>query len=141
MSDRRSFLVTSLGALSAAALGGCASIQTVPVSPQAGRVRLAVRNHPNLARPGGSLKILPEGYPTFLLVLVLADGGYAVVSPICTHQGCTVGVEGAYLVCPCHGSTYQRDGEVIKGPAPEALRRFPARLDAGVLEIDLEDHS
>ncbi len=139
MSDRRTFLSVSLSAVAAAALGGCASIQTVPVTPESGRIRLAVRNYPNLSRPGGSLKILPEGRANSLLVLALADGSYAVVSPICTHQGCTVGVEREYLVCPCHGSTYQRDGQVIKGPAPRSLRRFPARMNEGLLEIDLED--
>jgi Rieske Fe-S protein len=135
--NRRAFVEVSFTALGSAAIGGCASLQTVPVTPERGRARIVVRNHPSLDRQGGSLKVLPDGWTVPLYVLAV-PGGYVVVSPICTHQGCTVGIEGSHLVCPCHGSTYTRDGAVVRGPAEEPLRRFPSTLRGdGVLEIDL----
>jgi cytochrome b6-f complex iron-sulfur subunit len=43
---------------------------------------------------------------------------------ICTHLGCTVNVTPGELVCPCHGSVFDRHGKVLKGPANRALERF-----------------
>ncbi|NNG17432.1 MAG: ubiquinol-cytochrome c reductase iron-sulfur subunit [Gemmatimonadales bacterium] len=120
-------------------LTGCSSLVATPVTPVAGKVRLTVRNFPALSRPRGALKILPQGQETPLYVLAEDDGGYAVLSPICTHLGCTVDVDGATLLCPCHGSTYDRRGRVLRGPAERPLRRYPSHLSDGVLEIDLRE--
>jgi len=49
-----------------------------------------------------------------------ADGVHAV-SLICTHLGCVVKSERDGFHCPCHGSAFNRDGGVTKGPAPKAL--------------------
>ena len=135
--NRRSFVGVSLATVGSVAWGGCASLQTVPVTPERGKARLVLRNHPSLDTQGGWLKILPDGWTTPLYVLAVPEG-YVVLSPICTHQGCTVAVEGTHLVCPCHGSTYTREGAVVKGPAEQPLRRLPSSLRDGVLEIDLK---
>lgn len=136
--DRRVFLELSAGALAAATLPGCASLVATRVTPVNGVVRIAVRNFTQLAQPGGYLKILPAGEVTPLYVLSLDGGEYAVLSPICTHLQCTVNVEGAVLLCPCHGSTYDRSGRVLRGPAMRPLRRYPATLTAeGELAIAL----
>lgn len=126
--DRRRFVCVTAGALGASALSGCAALMTTTVTPVNGEVRLAIRNYPQLDRPGGYLKIVPAGETSPLYVLALESGSYAVVSPICTHLQCTVNVDGAHLLCPCHGSTYDREGRVLRGPAERALRRFPATL-------------
>jgi cytochrome b6-f complex iron-sulfur subunit len=61
---------------------------------------------------------------------------FTTVSPRCTHRGCTVDVQGANLVCPCHGSTYSRSGAVLRGPAEEPLRAFPTAIAPdGSIEI------
>lgn len=136
--NRRSFVEVSAITLGSVALGACASLQTVPVTPERGRIRIAVRNYPSLEGPNGSLKVLPDGWTSPLYVLASEDS-FVVLSPICTHQGCTVGIEGSHLVCPCHGSTYTRGGSVVRGPAERSLTRYPAQLgNDGVLEISLE---
>ena len=58
-------------------------------------------------------------------VAVIRDGGdlYAL-SLVCTHLGCTVTVTPTDLVCPCHGSAYDRTGRVLKGPATRPLPRY-----------------
>jgi glycine/D-amino acid oxidase-like deaminating enzyme/Rieske Fe-S protein len=52
------------------------------------------------------------------------DGTFEAVSASCTHLGCAVNwnqAEGTWD-CPCHGSRFATDGEVIQGPAIDALR-------------------
>ena len=56
-------------------------------------------------------------------------GALHAVSPICTHMGCVVGWNPAEKSwdCPCHGSRFSPEGQVIQGPA---VRDLEARDDA-----------
>lgn len=48
----------------------------------------------------------------------------------CTHQGCTVQVNGARLQCPCHGSQFDAlTGAVLRGPATQNLPAIAVHLD------------
>lgn len=137
--DRRTFVELTATMLASAALPGCASVALTRVTPSGGMVRLPIQTFPQLAQPGGYLKIQPKGAETPIYVLALREGGYAAVSPICTHRGCTVNIEGVHLVCPCHGSTYDRAGHVLRGPAERPLERFPVAVTSeGELVIQLE---
>ncbi|MBI3600845.1 MAG: ubiquinol-cytochrome c reductase iron-sulfur subunit [Nitrospinae bacterium] len=57
------------------------------------------------------------------------EGIYAVVA-VCTHLGCTPNwfPTEVRFKCPCHGSNFNPDGEVIAGPAPEPLFRAKIEL-------------
>jgi nucleotide-binding universal stress UspA family protein/nitrite reductase/ring-hydroxylating ferredoxin subunit len=52
-----------------------------------------------------------------------AEGTVHAVSPRCTHMGCTVDWNDAEKTwdCPCHGSRYDRFGEILRGPAAKPL--------------------
>ena len=131
--DRREFVV-SCAVLSAAFLAGCASMVTHPVPVASGKIQVSPTQYPELAKPNGAIKLQPAGMedPIYLL----ANGSdFVAVSPICTHRGCTVDVHGERLVCPCHGSTYNRSGEVLKGPAQRALTRYAITRRADTLVI------
>jgi len=40
----------------------------------------------------------------------------------CSHLGCQIEqIKDHQLLCPCHGSTYDLNGKVIKGPAKKDL--------------------
>ncbi|OHE27845.1 MAG: cytochrome B6 [Syntrophus sp. RIFOXYC2_FULL_54_9] len=58
-------------------------------------------------------------------VAVIREAGeiYAL-SLVCTHLGCSVTVTPRELVCPCHGSVFDRRGNVVKGPADRPLVRY-----------------
>jgi len=56
-------------------------------------------------------------------------GLFSLIS-ICTHLGCTPDwyeSEGLFK-CPCHGSVFTVEGDVVSGPAPEPLYRAPIKL-------------
>lgn len=49
----------------------------------------------------------------------------------CTHLGCTINkMENNVLVCPCHGSQFDLDGNPIKGPAYKPLERVSAKISS-----------
>ena len=60
-----------------------------------------------------------------LAVYKAEDGTNTALSPRCTHLGCTVDWNAAAKTwdCPCHGSRYAHDGEVVNGPAKAPLER------------------
>ena len=133
---RRHFVTSCAACCGVAILAGCASLVTHPVPVSAGRVRLALSAFPDLARPDGAVRLQPAGMADPIYV-VASGAGYRALSPICTHRGCTVDVKGERLVCPCHGSTYDREGNVLKGPAQRALSRFPVTREGEELVIEL----
>ncbi|CAO2813296.1 unnamed protein product [Amaranthus hypochondriacus] len=64
-----------------------------------------------------------KGDPTYLVVesdRTLATYG---INAVCTHLGCVVPWNAAEnkFICPCHGSQYNNQGRVVRGPAPLSL--------------------
>ena len=55
-------------------------------------------------------------------ILIRKADRYTALSLVCTHLGCTVEPKGHDFVCPCHGSRYNADGRVVRGPAQQPLR-------------------
>jgi len=138
--DRRGF-IGGVGAatLAGVSVTGCSSFVVTPVTPVNGVVRLPIRNHPQLEQPNGFIRIRPQGRVEPILILRQDNGGFAALSPICTHLQCTVNVQDSLIVCPCHGSTYDRAGRVLRGPAERPLGTYPARVEDGVLLITIPE--
>lgn len=53
------------------------------------------------------------------------DGKYHTIKPVCTHLGCHLlfNQGDACWDCPCHGSQFTIDGDVIHGPAVKCLEQ------------------
>lgn len=72
-------------------------------------------------------EIPPDGALVYrderLAIIREGDALYAL-NLVCTHLGCTVSVTPTGLICPCHGSSFDRQGRVLQGPADRALQRF-----------------
>jgi cytochrome b6-f complex iron-sulfur subunit len=135
--DRRAFVRSGTAAIAMSLLPSCASLVTRRVPLDGGRIRLSLRQYPELAEPRGSLRLLPDGWEDPVYLLVLEGGGFAAVSSVCTHRGCTVDLGGPGLACPCHGSQYDREGRVMRGPANRALTSYPVRATGDELIIEV----
>ena len=86
--------------------------------------------------PPGSVTPVEAG--RFYLVR-LEDGGLLAIYRRCTHLGCAVPYDQAtgQFVCPCHGSAFTADGDVLNAPAPRPLDLFTLSInDEGEILVD-----
>ena len=93
----------------------------------------------HLAQP---LKIIPlpkNKLVTFLRkYLIIKRDKTTVLSARCTHLGCTIDkLENNRLICPCHGSEFDLDGNAVKGPAFRNLKKIPSHVTADGKNIEL----
>lgn len=141
--DRRHFL-RRLGSLMAAgvvldSLAGCSTgLASYFVKAQGSTLRLSLEQFPQLQHVGGAIEIEFIEEPGDLVVVRTGENAVSALSPTCTHLGCTVRKEPSFFRCPCHGSTYTLEGEVVRGPAERALDRYPATLAGSEIIIALE---
>jgi len=76
---------------------------------------------------------------TFRAYLIHSQDGFRALSSVCTHLGCVTRYEPGRrtIACPCHGSRFSLEGEVIAGPAPRPLLTFQMTLaPKGEIEVD-----
>jgi len=69
----------------------------------------------------------------------LQDGGFLAVYRRCTHLGCSVPYDPStqQFICPCHGSAFTMEGDVINPPAPRPLDLFSISIaDSGDILVD-----
>jgi cytochrome b6-f complex iron-sulfur subunit len=67
--------------------------------------------------PPGSRTLLAD-IPALLLH---TQSGFSAISLVCTHLGCTVESKPEGFACPCHGSRFDLQGNVTRGPAEKLL--------------------
>ncbi len=108
--------------LTAGALAGCGD------GGNGGSGSEAVSTPSPAAAPGGAITKtaeVPVGSGVIVGDVVVTQptaGVFKGFSSTCTHKGCTVNkVADGTIDCPCHGSKYNLDGSVAKGPATEPL--------------------
>lgn len=70
------------------------------------------------------------------------DNSLLIMSPICTHLGCTAGDAdvqmqgtGVRFYCPCHGGQYDENGINVGGPPPRPLDTFDSYVQDGDIYI------
>lgn len=104
----------------------CAPI--TPGSPEEGWVEVPLADHPALREPGGQSVVRVPQALLDVVVMHPSPGCYTAVWRICTHGDCAVTWEAGarWLECPCHGSRFGEDGQVLRGPATRPLAAFPA---------------
>ena len=129
--DRRTLL--------GAACAGCLAVTTgcgsdapaaAPAStPAAGGPLVALAD-----LPVGSSTSVKAADGTTVLVSRTGESTAVAFSARCTHQGCTVAVQGEKWQCPCHGSAFSpQDGSVLQGPAKAPLAAYPVTVSGGAV--------
>jgi Rieske Fe-S protein len=59
-----------------------------------------------------------------------------VFSSRCSHLGCKIkNAAGSELVCPCHGSKYNMNGEAVRGPAQKPLSELKFKIDKNKIVV------
>ena len=61
-------------------------------------------------------------------IIYKTKNGFQAYSLVCTHLGCTVEEDGESFSCPCHGSQFDQNGIVLKGPATKPLSELEVEL-------------
>ncbi|GJV27603.1 cytochrome b6-f complex iron-sulfur subunit, chloroplastic [Tanacetum coccineum] len=74
-----------------------------------------------------------KGDPTYLMVENNRKFATYGINVVCTHLGCIVpwNTMEKKFVCPCHGSQFDNEGKVVKGPAPLSLELARVETDDG----------
>jgi cytochrome b6-f complex iron-sulfur subunit len=129
---RRDFLRSS-----GLTLAGLLSLPTVMARAEGNKVAVPLAKLEMLKTVGGSVVIKVKDK----LVLLIRDTATSVkaYSPICTHLHCVVAYRAGEnkIKCPCHGSEFDIDGQVVHGPAPRRLEAYAATLDAERIVVTL----
>jgi cytochrome b6-f complex iron-sulfur subunit len=125
--DRREFVKLTVGAVAGCALCGCVSEQHVE-----GKAMPAEAAAPVDA--GEQTKYEKDGiYDAFVdrgFFIVRRGAELVAVASICTHRNCKLKTEkDQTFLCPCHGSKFDEDGRVTRGPARKDLPHFATRVD------------
>ncbi len=116
--SRRDFLnIAAFGAAIVSALGLLAGMFRM--------FKANVRYEESLKFKIGKPETFPSGTSRKIddknLFVLSDEGGIYAITAVCQHLGCIVFTTEWGYQCPCHGSRYDKDGNVIGGPAPRAL--------------------
>jgi len=138
--------MAALGGALSSILQGCgsgngltspSSINSLPIVSATdlnGGVVVTIDSSSPLASVGGAA--LVQSPSALVLVARTAQGSFTALSPVCTHQACTItGYANQTFVCPCHGSQFSSTGQVISGPAFAPLTQFHTQFVNNVLTI------
>lgn len=125
-SDRLPRRTVLIGA-AAVPLAACAkTADTPPAAPKAGQPIAAAADVPL-----GS-GVVVDG----VLITQPAPGVFSGFKARCTHAGCALTtVKDGAAVCPCHGSSFGLDGQVLRGPATEPLAARKVSVRGGQIVV------
>lgn len=103
--------------------GQCASVLKMPFQAPPEAQKLAVHQ-----------TVYVKDYETFI---ARDERGYMAIWARCQHAGCIVNPNDKERTydCPCHGSRYEFDGAVKKGPTERPLFHFNMCRENGLITV------
>lgn len=138
MINRRWSLLLSLLAILASGCKDSSSSPLIPNVPVNAQLAVNSQLYPELRQDGG-FAYLPEGYKGIIVVRQNASY-YTAFERACPYDptnDCKVEMDASrlYLTDPCCGSQFNLQGQVIGGPAIQALRQYSTSLVGSTLYI------
>jgi len=124
--SRRSFIQLGLVAVAAAWVG---TFVQSKLFPQATAQEAKPVTFPMSELPvGGTKYVTYGGVPA---IVIRSRESIKAYSLVCTHLGCIVEwqEEVQEFYCACHDGRFDQFGEVIAGPPPVPLERFPLSVE------------
>jgi hypothetical protein len=113
-----------------------ASVPAIGVKQVGKKIQIALAKNKSLAKVGGAITIaLGDGSSVAIARISSAVNGFVAINLSCTHQGVTVEQQGSTWICPAHGSTFNTSGKVLRGPANQALFKYPIAATAKTVTI------
>jgi len=93
--------------------------------------RMGLDDFPQLKKSYGSVRLRVPGIPSssnHIVVTRMPGNQFYAVSALCTHKGVAVNPfkKGVGLRCAAHGSQFDANGKVVKGPARSSLKSYAA---------------
>jgi cytochrome b6-f complex iron-sulfur subunit len=70
---------------------------------------------------------------------IIAQQGIMAIYQVCTHLGCLIPFQRAEnrFICPCHGSTFERNSMYVRGPTSRNLDQFVVEVgDDGSIVVN-----
>lgn len=119
-------LFLGLGALFLKTTSLMFSFLKPPVKKNSFGGTIHVGNLAELPAQGAPPKHIPQGR----FWLIHGEQGVSALHSSCTHLDCLFTWDKGKncFVCPCHGSEFSTEGELLKGPATRSLDRFPVTV-------------
>ncbi len=141
--QRRNFISSSckiclLGA------AGYSLTQLVSCSPVSSVYKTAITNGDlnvplNLFDKSSLQIVRPNGWFYNVAVQKNNDNSYTALLLQCTHQENQLTPTGTGYHCSLHGSDFDKNGNVKKGPAEQSLYRFETSIDNNTLNIHIKN--
>ena len=100
-----------------------------------GAVFLSDNQLNELFRKGNAGLLQGSDLPEAIVLLRSGESPLQALGATCPHQGCQVRPREHFLICPCHGSTFNRAGEPTRGPAQNPLNRYELELVEGGVRL------
>lgn len=145
--SRRTFITSTLTASSGLALSGLVPLESAAAGALSNQLlfgnnalTISIDDYAELKEDGG-FKVIKEvtiGDITDSIIIVRkSEKEFLVYSSVCRHKKCNVKFkkDRDVFVCPCHGSTYDIEGKVIKGPSEKDIPPYKVKLAGTKLEI------
>jgi Rieske Fe-S protein len=132
---QKSIKVAVSGSLLTLVLEGCKDSSTGPSSTTL-TLDLNDARYAALKPVGGAVKVGVQGSLP-IIISHTSTSTYLAFTSRCQHQGCEVPLPNAQgvIICPCHGSQYDREGKKLSGPTPRDLPRYTVNVQGEQLIV------
>ncbi|HVA97761.1 MAG TPA: Rieske 2Fe-2S domain-containing protein [Bacteroidia bacterium] len=132
--NRKDFLLKIIGGASVAAfIASCKKNNSSPTPSGTANVNFTIditsAAYAALQSNGGYV------YVNSIIIGRVSAGNYLAIYDVCTHTGCTIQFNGSQFPCPCHGSLFDANGNVVTGPASTPLKKYNTSLSGNLLRV------